>query len=282
MSGSSRTAPSRSSSKTLTAQRKTLGLLPHTRSVCCTAVADGCVCMAWVVWVGGWCSEWWTGQEEKNASPLAHSSLVVFHRHPTHPPHPHQKRPSHPKPAPSRHGRPTTFNDLPDDLLHEIFGHVFDEGKEFQVRATDPPQGTHLVLRSVCRRWRGMADWARLASGDVQVVASKLADVDTARLYQPTAITSLDVWTRLKVSAWRTDVSHSPITPQAVASLIGRHPDLRRSLSKLMVTVCCPPLLLRVLPQITACPGLTELILGYFGHKRQRARPPTNPGMRRL
>lgn len=191
-----------------------------------------------------------------------------------------------PTPNPHPHAmaddEPTTFNDLPDDLLHEIFGHVFDEGKEFHVRATDPPQGTHLVLRSVCRLWRGVADWARLASGDVQVVASKLADVDTARLCQPAAITSLDIWTRLKVNTWRTDVAHSPITLQAVASLIGRLPDLRRSLSKLMVTVCCPPLLLRVLPHITACPGLTELILAYFGHKRQRARPPTNPGMRRL
>ena len=54
----------------------------------------------------------------------------------------------------------TTFDDLPDDMLHEIFGRVYGEGDV--VTATDPPRGTHLTLRSVCRRWRGVADWARL------------------------------------------------------------------------------------------------------------------------
>ena len=54
---------------------------------------------------------------------------------------------------------PVTFNDLPDDMLHEIFERVFDEGEGKKVMdATDPPTGTHLALRSVCRRLRPVAD----------------------------------------------------------------------------------------------------------------------------
>ena len=59
---------------------------------------------------------------------------------PTHPPHTMADT------------TPTTFNDLPDDMLHEGFGLVFDEDEKPTIEATAPPQGTHLALRSVCRR----------------------------------------------------------------------------------------------------------------------------------
>ena len=87
---------------------------------------------------------------------------------------------------------PVTFNDLPDDMLHEIFGHVFGEGNT-TITVPGPPKGTHLALRSVCRRWRGVADWARLTSALIDIEANNVVDADDVRLRHPAAIKALSV-----------------------------------------------------------------------------------------
>jgi len=61
--------------------------------------------------------------------------------------------------------RPTTIHDLPDDMLHEIFGRVL-AGKGRELYTDLPPEGAHLALRCVCLRWRDIADWVRLSMVD--------------------------------------------------------------------------------------------------------------------
>ena len=128
---------------------------------------------------------------------------------------------------------PVTFNDLPDDMLHDIFGRVFAEGGS--VDAAAPPRGTNQTLHSVCRRWRRVADWSRLPSAEVRVDVAMLADVDTVRPRHPAAMKKLSI--EDPADLVRGDVVHTTRAPRAMASLIGGSPDLRRSLSDLRVSL---------------------------------------------
>ena len=117
-------------------------------------------------------------KKKGNASSPTHSSLVVLtvplclpaltaRQTRTHPAPPT----SNPHPHTMADDAPVTFNDLPDDMLHEIFGGVFQdppEGEDKSVDATARPQGTHLALRSVCRAgvvWPTGRGWRMVKSG---------------------------------------------------------------------------------------------------------------------
>lgn len=142
--------------------------------------------------------------------------------------------------------------------------------KEHVVFATATAQDAHIALRSVCRRWRGIADWVRLASAMILVEALKLTNADAVRLRHPAAIEMLSVITDIKPDVSHTDFLHFTHAPRALSSLVGGHPHLRRSLTKLSLGLCCPPLLLRVVPPAAACTTLTSLEFIIGGHKRQR------------
>ena len=198
----------------------------------------------------------------------------------THPPAQTHTQPAPPTPNPQPRAMaddaPVTFNDLPDDMLHEIFGRVFQDvpkGDEDPTDATAPPRGIHLTLRSVCRRWRGVADWAELANDKIRVYANMLADVDAVLCRHPAAIKHLTITEELGLNASGTGTLHSTLTPSAVASLIGGNPDLRRSMTTLTITLCCSPSLLWVVTPVATCSALTELMIGLYKHKRQRAVP---------
>ncbi|MCX8521941.1 MAG: F-box protein, partial [Rhodoferax sp.] len=165
---------------------------------------------------------------------------------------------------------PVTFNDLPDDMLHEIFGRAFDESR---LTVSAPPQGTHLALRSVCRHWRGVAYWMRLVRAAVHVDPSKLVDADAVRVrYLLPSKTS-----QVSLPPVPQDLPHSTLVPRAMASLAALNPELRRSMSTLIIDLCCPPSLPRAITTVTAFTALAELFLRWsmpLGmHKRSNALP---------
>ena len=103
----------------------------------------------------------------------------------------------------------------------------------------------------------------------MSVDVSKLADANAVRLRHSAAIKKLGFKHSFGVNASETDVLHSTLVPDAVASMVGRNPDLQRSMSRLTLSLCCTPSLLRVVPSIAACSGLTSLFLAWCAHKRQ-------------
>lgn len=179
---------------------------------------------------------------------------------------------------PAEGAEPRTFDDLPDDILHVILGGLLDPVDPGRYGfARFPPAGPHRTLRDVCRRWRRVADWARLASADVWLDASELADVDDVKVKYPGAVKGLLLYGSGDLTDDDTDHVHTDVVPRALASMVGGHPDLRRSLTKLKLDLCCSPLLPRVVPLIATCSGLTELQVAFDTHRGDvtRSVPPT-------
>lgn len=93
------------------------------------------------------------------------------------------------------------------------------------------------------------------------------------RLHNPAAIKKHVLGDDIVLNASRTEVQHTNLAPRALASLIDRNPDLRRSLSTLAMTLCCRPSPLQILIPVTACSSLTQLHFGCFMHARERKVP---------
>jgi hypothetical protein len=93
------------------------------------------------------------------------------------------------------------------------------------------------------------------------------------RLHNPAAIKKHVLGDDVVLNASRMEVQHTNLGPRALASLIDRSPDLRRSLSTLAMTLCCRPSLLQILIPFTACSSLTELRFGCFMHARENKVP---------
>lgn len=163
-----------------------------------------------------------------------------------------------------------TIDDLPDDVLVSIFKLLMDGC--WGLPGSSAPSGVHLTLRSTCRRWTPLADWARLDGYKVKLKAYELDDAATVRARQPTAIKKL-VARGLDDDyfSWHDPkpVEHTLALPHALESL-ARDPDLRRSLRQLDVrSACCPAALFDALPAVASFTALTKLGLSWVCHTGQ-------------
>ena len=103
-------------------------------------------------------------EENKNTCRRRLTLRSSFFRSPTRQTHT-QPAPLSPNPHPHTMATdaPVTFNDLPDDMLHEIFGHVFAEKEIAVVKPKDTPQGTHV---RPALRVPPLAPYSRLGAAD--------------------------------------------------------------------------------------------------------------------